>query len=161
MTDIISRHERSALMARIRSRDTAPELTLRRHLHRAGFRFRLHQRNLPGRPDIVLARYRAAIFVHGCFWHGHAGCPLAYVPKTRTEFWREKFEVNQQRDDRQAHLLSLAGWRVLIVWECGLRDSRLRQKTVADVEMWLRSDAKCGEVPVSVERALSDRGQAG
>lgn len=146
------------MMARVRTRNTAPELILRKQLHRAGFRFRLHRNDLPGRPDIVFPRYRAAIFVHGCFWHGHAGCKLAYEPKTRRKFWQAKFAANRARDDRQAHLLSLGGWRVLTVWECGLRDARVRDRTVARVEGWLRSRSRRGQVPASVNRVLSGKG---
>lgn len=108
-------------MSRIRSRDTGPELRLRSLLHRAGFRFRLHARKLPGRPDIVLPKYRTAIFVHGCFWHRHSGCRNATTPSTRAEFWREKFERNMRRDARNRTDLEAAGWTVLTVWECELK----------------------------------------
>ena len=146
------------MMARVRTQDTRPEVALRKQLHKAGFRFRLHRRDLPGRPDIVLPRFHAAIFVHGCFWHGHAGCRLAYQPKTRREFWQTKFATNRARDELQAHLLSLSGWRVLTVWECGLRDPRSLDRTVARVIGWLLSKSRRGEIPASVNRVLSGKG---
>lgn len=121
MADIVSPSKRSQMMAGIRSKNTKPELLVRRALHRRGFRFRLHQRDLPGRPDIVLPRFKAAIFVNGCFWHGH-GCKYFKLPTTNTEFWREKIEANQKRDSlREAQLVDL-GYRVFSVWECQTRE---------------------------------------
>ena len=105
-------------MSRIRGKDTAPELIVRSLLHRLGYRFRLHRRDLPGHPDIVLPKYRAVIFVHGCYWHRHKGCRFAYTPKTRTDFWQRKFDENIERDRKAVKTLRQAGWRVLIVWEC-------------------------------------------
>ncbi len=140
MTDIVDRETRSRMMAGIGGRNTRPELALRSALHARGFRFRLHARELPGKPDIVLPRYRAAIFVHGCFWHRHADCRYATTPATRPEFWQEKFAGNMRRDAVAAAELRHRGWRVAIVWECGLR-------TVADVAVsadavagWLRGE---------------------
>ena len=111
--------KRSALMARIRGRDTEPEMIVRRLLHAMGYRFRLHARDLPGRPDIVLRSRRTVIFVHGCFWHRH-DCGLAYTPKTRREFWQKKFAGNVERDRRARNKLEEAGWNVIVVWECQL-----------------------------------------
>lgn len=119
--DIISPERRSALMSRIRGKDTGIEVTVRRGLHRLGFRYRLGGAGLPGKPDIVLPKYRTVIFVHGCFWHGH-DCPLYRLPKTRTAFWQAKVEANRERDVRKADELRQAGWRVEAVWECQLRD---------------------------------------
>lgn len=110
--------ERSALMAKVRQRHTGPERAVRSQLHRMGFRFRLHRRDLPGSPDIVLPRYRLAIFVHGCFWHRHAGCSRATTPKTRVEFWQEKFRRNIERDVLVQKRLEELGWTVKIIWEC-------------------------------------------
>ena len=108
-------------MAGIRSSNTAPEMKVRRLLHRHGFRYRLHQKNLPGRPDLVLSRYQVCIFVHGCFWHRHPGCRYATTPSTRPDFWRSKFDQNVARDTRiKAELIAL-GWRVIELWECGIR----------------------------------------
>ncbi|WP_080417161.1 very short patch repair endonuclease [Burkholderia ubonensis] len=120
MVDFLSRSERSERMAKIRGKDTCPELTLRRILHRAGFRYRLHNSKLPGRPDIVLPRYRSVVFVHGCFWHHHEGCRIATIPKSNTQFWIEKFGKNMVRDARVKIELEKLGWRVFIVWECEL-----------------------------------------
>lgn len=121
MADSITSERRSWNMSRIRGRDTGPELRLRSLLHRAGFRFRLHAKKLPGRPDIILPRYRTAIFVHGCFWHRHAGCRNATTPSTRAEFWQEKFDGNVRRDARNRIDLEAAGWIVMTVWECELK----------------------------------------
>lgn len=108
-------------MAGIRSRDTSPEMKVRRLLHRHGFRYRLHQKDLPGKPDLVLPRYRLCIFVHGCFWHRHPGCRFATTPSTRPEFWQSKFDQNVVRDTRNKNALLTMGWRVLELWECGIR----------------------------------------
>jgi DNA mismatch endonuclease (patch repair protein) len=105
-------------MSRIRSADTVPEIKVRAFLHRKGFRFRLNVKSLPGSPDIVLSKHRAAIFVHGCYWHRHHGCQFAYSPKSRIEFWETKFQQNVERDKRKEQLLVEAGWKVIIVWEC-------------------------------------------
>jgi DNA mismatch endonuclease, patch repair protein len=110
-------------MSRIRGKDTKPELTVRRLIHSLGFRFRLHRRDLPGAPDIVLPRLRRVIFVHGCFWHRHAGCRFAYNPKTNREFWQTKFDANVARDVRSLRSLRARGWSAEVVWECELSDS--------------------------------------
>ncbi|WP_013503307.1 very short patch repair endonuclease [Rhodopseudomonas palustris] len=114
---------RSANMARIGSRNTTPELTVRSALHRMGYRFRLHSSRLPGKPDIVLPRLRTVIFVHGCFWHRHPGCKFAYNPKTRSEFWQAKFVGNVARDARVLGVLRDMGWKVHVIWECETKDS--------------------------------------
>lgn len=114
--------ERSRIMSRIRSRDTKPEMAVRSHLHSRGLRFRLHRRDLPGTPDIVLPRYRSAVMVHGCFWHGHEGC--FRNPRTRAEWWSAKIARNRDRDVAASAALAQAGWRVHVVWECQLSRSR-------------------------------------
>lgn len=121
MVDTISEAHRSWNMSRIKGRNTGPELRLRSLLHRAGFRFRLHAKDLPGKPDIFLPKYRTAIFVHGCFWHRHEGCRNATTPSTRAEFWQEKFDGNVERDRRNRAALETAGWTVITVWECDLK----------------------------------------
>ncbi|WP_291365232.1 very short patch repair endonuclease [Acetobacter sp. UBA5411] len=121
MADTISAERRSRNMSRIRGRDTGPELRLRSLLHRAGFRFRLHAKDLPGKPDIVLPKYHTVIFVHGCFWHRHKGCRNATTPSTRAEFWQAKFDGNVDRDNRNRAALETAGWTVMTVWECELK----------------------------------------
>lgn len=122
MADIIDPATRSRMMAAIRSRDTKPEVTLRRALHSRGFRFRLHDRQLPGRPDIVLPRYRSVVLVNGCFWQRH-GCNNSRLPSTRVEFWRSKLDANVSRDLRNQHELAQLGWRVAVVWECEIREA--------------------------------------
>jgi DNA mismatch endonuclease, patch repair protein len=119
--DSLTPEARSALMARIHGKETKPELAVRSLMHRMGLRFRLHDRGLPGTPDIVLRRYRAVVLVHGCFWHRH-GCSMTTTPKTRTEFWQQKFDANKARDALSESKLSALGWRVLVVWECETRD---------------------------------------
>lgn len=120
MADRLTTEQRRLNMSRVRSRDTAPEWIVRRILHKHGFRYRLHRRDLPGRPDIVLSRYRTALFVNGCFWHGH-DCRLFRVPATRTNFWLSKIEGNRERDTAARQRLAEAGWRTLCVWECALK----------------------------------------
>ena len=121
MVDSLTSERRSWNMSRIRGRNTGPELRLRSLLHRAGFRFRLHAKQLPGSPDIVLPKYRTVVFVRGCFWHRHPGCRNATMPSTRREFWREKFDGNVSRDLRNQAALVAAGWTVLTIWECELK----------------------------------------
>ena len=109
------------MMAGIRGRDTAPERAVRRIAHRMGLRFRLHRKDLPGRPDLVFPKHRLAVFVHGCFWHRHRGCRYAYTPKSRVAFWTAKFSANVARDQRQETALRALGWQVLVIWECETR----------------------------------------
>ncbi|TQS70336.1 DNA mismatch endonuclease Vsr [Rhodobacteraceae bacterium] len=120
MTDIVSPEKRSDMMSGIRGKDTKPEIIVRRLLHRLGYRFRLHRKDLPGRPDVVLPKWRTVIFVNGCYWHGHEDCHLFRSPKTRTEFWTHKIEGNQVRDRRNHAALEDAGWKVLVIWECAV-----------------------------------------
>ena len=120
--DSLSPEHRSWNMSRIRGSDTSPERLVRSLLHRMGYRFRLHQRNLPARPDVVLAGRRTVILVHGCYWHRHAGCRFAYTPKTNREFWEAKFEENVARDTRQRRELYDLGWTVITVWECETKE---------------------------------------
>jgi DNA mismatch endonuclease, patch repair protein len=130
MVDVLTPAQRSFNMSRIRGRDTKPEVLLRRGLHHAGLRFRLHAAGLPGRPDIVFPKHQAVIFVHGCFWHGH-DCPMFRLPATRPNFWNLKIAGNRARDHRSAEALLHAGWRVLTVWECSLKGpARLRAEDV-------------------------------
>lgn len=122
MVDTLKPEARSANMSRIRSKNTKPELLVRRVLHRDGYRFRLHCSNLPGSPDIILPRWRTTIFVHGCFWHGHEGCRRAKLPSTRTDFWKVKIERNRARDQAAVEALSTLGFRIVTLWECELKD---------------------------------------
>lgn len=128
VADTVSAAMRSEIMSRVRSKDTAPEMLVRRLVHRAGFRYRLHVAALPGRPDLVFPSRKKVIFVHGCFWHSHAGCRHARIPKSRASFWVAKLVANKERDERNLHALTAAGWKVLVLWECELRDADLMKK---------------------------------
>jgi DNA mismatch endonuclease (patch repair protein) len=119
--DKLTPEHRSWNMGRIKSGDTKPELTVRSIFHRMGYRFRLHRKDLPGKPDIVLPKYKTVIFVHGCFWHRHEGCKYAYTPKSRTDFWQEKFQSNVERGRKVVNELIKMGWHVLIIWECEIK----------------------------------------
>jgi DNA mismatch endonuclease, patch repair protein len=125
MTDVVSKKTRSRMMSNIRARNTRPEIAVRKFLFSKGFRFRLHRRDLPGSPDIVLPKYKLAVFVHGCFWHRHKGCRFAYTPKTRTAFWKAKFESNVARDKRAIRMLKHLGWNIATVWECQVKAHKL------------------------------------
>ena len=131
MTDIVDSKRRSELMAGIRRRDTAPELAVRRIAHRMGLRFRLHRKDLPGRPDLVFPRHRLVVFIHGCFWHRHEGCRYASTPKSRIAFWMEKFAANVARDARQVAALRALRWRVLVIWECESRHNATVERRLA------------------------------
>ena len=120
--DRISGEHRSWNMSRIKSSNTKPEIIVRSLLHNMGYRFRLHRKDLPGKPDIVLPRYKSVIFVHGCFWHRHKGCKNAASPKTKKTFWREKFRANVERDRKVQKELNSMGWSILIIWECETSD---------------------------------------
>ena len=142
MADVVSAEKRSQMMAGIRGKNTKPELLVRRALHRRGFRFRLHKRELPGRPDILLPRYKAAIFVNGCFWHGH-NCKYFNLPKTNTAFWREKINANRERDARKTKQLIDLGYRVHCIWEC---QTRTGLQTFDDLIDSLASDIRKQEL---------------
>ncbi len=141
MADIVTAEVRSRMMSGIRGTNTKPELLLRKGLHALGFRFRLHDRSLPGKPDIVLPRYKAVIFAHGCFWHGH-DCHLFKWPSTRPEFWQAKIARNRAVDERTEAALTETGWRQAVVWECALKGkTRLPlEDVIQSCAEWLRSD---------------------
>jgi DNA mismatch endonuclease (patch repair protein) len=122
LVDTISPEYRSEIMSRVRAKDTKPEMLVRRLVHAAGYRYRLHVRDLPGKPDLVFPARRKVVFINGCFWHRHRDCALARLPKSRTEFWTEKLERNRARDERNVAALRDLGWDVLTVWECEIRD---------------------------------------
>lgn len=136
MADIVSPQKRSQMMAGIRGKDTKPELLVRRELHRRGFRFRLHRKDLPGRPDVFLAKFSAAIFINGCFWHGH-DCKHFRLPKTNTQFWKDKIERNRERDLVARTRLSELGIRHATVWECDTKNDQFNC-TIDKLEAWLR-----------------------
>ena len=122
-------------MSRIRNSDTTPERLVRSLLHRMGYRFRLHRKDLPGKPDIVLPRHQTVVLVHGCYWHRHVDCPLAYSPKSNTDFWQAKFRENVSRDVRQSQELTELGWRVITVWECETSELRvLAERFLRDLD---------------------------
>lgn len=139
-------------MSRIRSKDTKPEMAVRRFLYRSGFRYRLNVRKLPGTPDIVLRKYHTAIFVNGCFWHGHAGCRYFVMPKTNVGFWRDKIERNIRRDEVCSELLRAMGWKVVTVWECELKGDR-REATLAALEERIRKNLEEWKFEREVRRA--------
>ncbi len=141
MADIVDAKTRSRMMAGIRGKNTTPEVRLRKALHGAGFRFRLHSAKLPGRPDIVLPKFRAAVFVHGCFWHRHEGCRNASVPKSNAEFWEDKFARNVERDTANVAGLHAVGWRVAIIWECAIR-KRGEADVTEELAVWLKSGGR-------------------
>ena len=151
MTDVFSPEKRSEVMSRIRGWDTRPELALRSLLHRLGYRFTVRGRKnkeLPGRPDLVLPKFHTVIFVHGCFWHGHEGCPHFRLPKSRVEWWTAKIEGNRARDRRNEEALRSMGWHVVTIWECALKNASSR--------MWLETKIPglLGDAPPAVETAV-------
>ncbi len=145
--DTVNKNTRSYIMSRVRRKDTGPEITLRSELHRFGLRYRLHDKKLPGSPDLVFPRFRAVIFVHGCYWHSH-GCYRSTVPKTRRKFWTDKFHTNRLRDINAVRLLIQEGWRVLTVWECAIsgKTSRSSASIVQEVKLWLDSPENLGVI---------------
>lgn len=151
MADIVNSQTRSRMMAGIRGKDTKPELVLRRALHALGFRYRLHVKGVPGKPDIVMPKYDAVIFVHGCFWHRHRGCRYTTTPSTRQDFWTAKFDSNVARDIVVRSALSQAGWRVATVWECALRTESGVTVTKNTLAAWLKdggSEIEVGEAEI-------------
>lgn len=141
MVDIVDTETRSRIMAGIKGKNTRPELALRRALHARGFRYRLHSKKVHGRPDLVLPKYRAVVFVHGCFWHRHEGCPYATTPATRTEYWQAKFEANVARDHAVQETLLSEGWRVATIWECALRKPAQVSVATERLSTWLLGEA--------------------
>lgn len=146
MTDVVSPEVRSRMMSGIQGKNTKPELLVRRMLHALGYRFRVHRRDLPGAPDIVLPSRKIAIFVHGCFWHLHEGCQYAKIPSTRPDFWRAKLEANVERDQRSIEKLQAMGWRVLCVWECSTRGAEAAAGIENSLRIWIESDLPLGEI---------------
>jgi len=146
MTDVVDKATRSRMMSGIRGKDTKPEMIIRSGLHKLGFRFRLHDKKLPGKPDMVLRKYNAVIFINGCFWHKHE-CRLFKWPKTRQEFWRKKIDKNHENDELSFEELSKLGWRICVVWECALRGKNKDLTKVIDkITKWLTSKDKSLEI---------------
>ncbi|WP_312050155.1 very short patch repair endonuclease [Acinetobacter courvalinii] len=138
MADNICSPVRSRIMSSIKSKNTKPELIVRQHLHALGFRYILHDKRLPGKPDLVLPRYKVIIQVQGCFWHGHESCYLFKWPKSRSEFWKEKINRNIARDQLNLERLLNLGWRVLIWWECNIRDNNEFNRSLTKAINWIR-----------------------
>lgn len=156
--DTMTRAQRSALMSRIRGKDTRPELVVRSLLHRMGLRFRLHSPKLPGRPDIVLPSRKTVVFVHGCFWHRHARCRFATTPASNKEFWQAKFEANRARDRRNIAALRKLGWRVIVVWECQVGRSLAGLRRIRSARQYSPRRGP-GQVPAGIRHGSScDRG---
>ncbi|MHA6324541.1 very short patch repair endonuclease [Roseivivax sp. CAU 1753] len=151
MADTVSPEVRSKMMAANRRKDTRPELLVRSYLHAQGLRFRLDVRKLPGSPDLVLARHRAAIFVHGCYWHRHEGCRFATTPQSNQAFWTTKFARNIERDETAIAALLNMGWRVAVVWECGLRGEH-RDGNLSTLVAWVRGNADRMNIPARAPR---------
>ena len=151
MTDVHSPEIRSKNMRAIRSKDTQPELIVRRRLHAAGLRYSLHSKSLPGKPDLAFRQYRSVIFVHGCFWHGHAGCRYFKMPQSRPEFWRDKIGKNILNDDKAVEELRLRGWRVAIIWECALKQKKADELTMLTdrISKWITLDKNLQPVEFS------------
>jgi DNA mismatch endonuclease (patch repair protein) len=132
MTDTVSKARRSEIMSNVKGKHTKPEIIVRKFLHSKGFRFRIHDKKLPGKPDIKLTKYQTVILVNGCFWHGHEGCKIYVMPKTNTDFWQNKIDKNVSRDNLIINNLKSLGWNVIIVWECSLRKTK-REKTLSNL----------------------------
>lgn len=144
MTDVVDKATRSRMMSGIRGRNTAPEMIVRRFLHARGFRYRLHVRHLPGRPDMVFPKFQSVVMVHGCFWHQHRGCKDAVMPKSNRRFWKPKLDGNRARDKRNAAALTKSGWRWAVIWECTLRDGKGRKipTVLESLERWLSAGCR-------------------
>jgi len=146
--DTVDKETRSKIMSKVGQKGTAPEMKLRRALFARGFRYRVNDKKLPGSPDLVFKKYKAVIFVNGCFWHRHEGCKYATMPSTRKEFWTKKFEANIARDKKNVDELLEMGWRVLVVWECILKKKKETgfDEAIELIAEWLGSDAERGEI---------------
>ena len=127
MADVHSKETRSYTMSQIKGRNTKPEMLVRKFLHAQGFRYKLHDKTLPGKPDIVLPKYKTVIFIHGCFWHGHKDCKYYIVPKTRTEWWLQKINGNIANDDKALKALKKDGWKIITIWECDLKPAKVEK----------------------------------
>lgn len=146
MTDVVDAATRSRMMSGIGAKNTKPELLVTKALFVAGFRFRLHRKDLPGRPDVALPGRKVVVFVHGCFWHAHQGCRYAKIPATRREFWKVKLAANVERDKRARDALLSKGWRVLVVWECATRSPSVRERLSELLTYWIEGVDLNGEL---------------
>jgi DNA mismatch endonuclease (patch repair protein) len=157
MTDSLNSSRRSENMRRIRAKDTKPEMVVRRLLHSLGYRYRLHVRDLPGKPDVVFRKLKRAIFVHGCFWHQHGECREGRLPGTRPEYWVPKLARNVERDQRHAQLLGEAGWQVLTLWECQIGDLKALERTLRTFLIGDRTNTKVYQSAPHLVRRTSER----
>lgn len=148
MADVHNKETRSYNMSQIKGKDTKPEMLVRRFLHAKGFRYKLHDKTLPGKPDLVLPRYKTVIFIHGCFWHGHQHCRYYVIPKTRTEWWVNKINGNIANDRKAEALLAQAGWKVIIIWECELKKAVL-ENTLTRLQHQLSGTASSQQAPIA------------
>jgi len=144
--DVVDKQTRSRMMANIKGKNTRPEITIRSLLHRQGLRFRIHDKSLPGKPDLVLKKYKAVIFVHGCYWHRHENCKLASMPKQNRTFWMKKFDANIYRDGVVYFKLKSLGWRTAIIWECAIRDKSNLPLYINRLVCWLKSESEYIEI---------------
>lgn len=145
--DVVDKQTRSRMMANIKGKNTQPEIIIHSLLHREGFRFRIHDKSLPGKPDLVLRKYNAVIFIHGCYWHRHENCKLASTPKQNKTFWLKKFDANLRRDGAVYCQLKIMGWRTAIIWECAIRDKNNLTHYIKTLTCWLRSGNEYLEIP--------------
>ncbi len=145
--DVVDKQTRSKMMANIKGKNTRPELIIRSLIHRKGFRFRIHDKSLPGIPDIVLKGYKTVIFVHGCYWHRHDNCKLTSTPKQNNKFWVKKFEATIYRDGIVYFKLKQLGWRVAVIWECAIRDKVHLPEYINTLAIWLKSECEYIEIP--------------
>jgi DNA mismatch endonuclease (patch repair protein) len=143
LTDIVDKANRSRMMSGIRSRDTKPEVMTRKALHRQGYRFRLKSKVGKIKPDIVLRKYKVAIFTHGCYWHQHEGCKLAYSDRNYSEKWKRKFSDNRHRDERVLDQLLESGWRAAVIWECATRDQSIFEEAISQLDKWIKTSESC------------------
>ena len=147
MPDLLDPKQRSLLMSRVRGKNTKIEQTVRSFLHKNGFRFRKYSKSLPGSPDVILPKYSAVVFIHGCFWHGHTNCIKSHLPSTRIEFWRDKMNSNRERDQRKYNQLFNNGWRIAVVWQCSLKNKSSTLDTIDRLVNWIYSQEKWIEIP--------------
>ncbi|HRH49857.1 MAG TPA: DNA mismatch endonuclease Vsr [Panacibacter sp.] len=137
MADVHSKEIRSYNMSQIKGKNTKPEIVVRKFLHAQGFRYKLHDKTLPGKPDLVLPKFKTVIFIHGCFWHGHANCKYYVIPKTRTEWWLNKISYNTANNVKAVKALKKAGWKVITIWECSLKPARVEKTLIALLKKFL------------------------
>ena len=154
MADVVSAAKRSEMMSGIRGANTRPEITVRKLLFALGYRFRLHRRDLPGSPDVVMSSRKVAIFVQGCFWHWHHGCRYAKLPSTRPDFWKTKLGANVARDKATTAQLRSIGWRTLWVWECALRDAATQEELSDRMQTWIEGSDAFGEIASATSNYL-------